>query len=431
MNASRRTDVIVVGAGAAGLETARQLRAHGRSVLVLEARDRIGGRVLTHHDPRVPLPIELGAEFIHGDAPITTALLAEAGLSSLDVSGSHGEAHHGTVRRLAEALSVDRVLRRIDTHAPDETVAEFLAQRPGGQTLEKERGQTRRFVEGFHAADVTRISAQSIAPEPGESGAEMAAHIGRPTLGYDALMTWLARDLGSSLRLESPVRGIEWGGRRATVDVHGRSGRRRRFTARAIVVTVPIGVLQAPASVAGGIAFDPEPRRMRRALTGIEMGRVARVVVWFRSFPWDGVSRFPFVHLHNGPFQILWTAHPIRWPVAVLWCGGPTAATLEGSRAQVRRVVETQLAAAFGTKPQRIRAAIRGLWWHDWSKDPYARGAYSYVQVGAKDPGQGLSRPEGRTLVFAGEAAGDDTGTVEAALESGRRAARQAQRMLP
>ncbi|HTK68391.1 MAG TPA: FAD-dependent oxidoreductase, partial [Candidatus Eisenbacteria bacterium] len=177
---SARADVIVVGAGAAGLEAARQLRAHGRSVLVLEARDRIGGRVLTHHDPRIPLPLELGAEFIHGDAPITTALLNEAGLSSIDVSGAHGEAHRGTVRRVAEELSVDRVLRRIDTHAQDETVAEFLAHRPGGRALEKERGRTRRFIEGFHAADVTRISAQSIAPEPGESGTEMAAHIGRP-----------------------------------------------------------------------------------------------------------------------------------------------------------------------------------------------------------------------------------------------------------
>jgi hypothetical protein len=426
-----RADVIVVGAGAAGLEAARQLRAHGRSVLVLEARDRIGGRVLTHHDPRVPLPIELGAEFIHGDAPITTALLAEAGLSSLDVSGSHGEAHHGTVRRLAEALSVDRVLRRIDTHAPDETVAEFLAQRPGGQTLEKERSQTRRFVEGFHAADVTRISAQSIAPEPGESGAEMAAHIGRPTGGYDALMTWLARDLGSSLRLESPVRGIEWGGRRATVDVHDapdagdgsrpepssspfRSAcfRRRRQ---------PRGASRSTPSLDVCAARSP----------GSRWGASLASSCGFVRSHGMGVSRFQFVHLHDGPFQVLWTAHPIRWPVAVLWCGGPTAATLEGARARVRRVVEAQLAAAFGTKPQRIRTAIRGLWWHDWSKDPYARGAYSYVQAGAKDPGRALSRPEGRTLVFAGEAAGDDTGTVEAALESGRRAARQAQRMLP
>ena len=92
-----RADVIVVGAGAAGLEAARQLRAHGRSVLVLEARDRVGGRVLTQHDPRIPLPIELGAEFIHGDAPITTSLLADAGQSSLDVSGSD---HKQEVNRL-------------------------------------------------------------------------------------------------------------------------------------------------------------------------------------------------------------------------------------------------------------------------------------------------------------------------------------------
>jgi len=427
---SARADVIVVGAGAAGLEAARQLRAHGRSVLVLEARDRIGGRVLTHHDPRIPLPLELGAEFIHGDAPITTALLNEAGLSSIDVSGAHGEAHRGTVRRVAEELSVDRVLRRIDTHAQDETVAEFLAHRPGGRTLEKERGRTRRFIEGFHAADVTRISAQSIAPEPGESGTEMAAHIGRPTQGYDALMTWLARDLGSSLRLDHPVRGIAWGDRKVSVEVRGRS--KRRFTARAVVVTVPIGVLQAAATSAGGIAFDPEPRGMRRAIAGIEMGRVVRVVVWFRSFPWDDGSRFQFIHLHDGPFQVLWTAHPVRYPVAVLWCGGPAAAAISGaSRGEIRKLVDHQLAAAFGMKPQRIRATLRALWWHDWSVDPYSRGAYSYVRAGAKDPGRTLSRPEGRTLFFAGEAAGDNTGTVEAALESGRRAARQVDRTLP
>jgi monoamine oxidase len=429
-----RIDAIVIGAGAAGLEAARQLRAHGRSVLVLEARDRIGGRILTHHDQRVPLPIELGAEFIHGDAPITNALLAEAGLSALEISGEHGEAHRGTVRRLAEAISVDRVLRRIDTHGPDETVAEFLAHRPGGDALERERGQTRRFVEGFHAADVKRISAQSIASEPGEGAAEMAVHLGRPTQGYDALMAWLARDLGSSLRLRSPVRGVTWRDRTVIAEVRGRSERRRRFTARSAIVTVPVGVLQAPARAPGGIVFDPEPRVLGRALEGIEMGAVVRVVVWFRAFPWDsiqGASRFHFIHLHDGPFQVLWTAHPVRWPVAVMWCGGTTAGDLaRATHGEVRHAVETQLAATLGTKPRRIRAAIRGLWWHDWTADPYTRGAYSYVKAGAANAGRSLSRPEGRTLFFAGEAVGDDTGTVEAALKSGRRAARQVLRAL-
>jgi monoamine oxidase len=429
-----RADVIVVGAGAAGLEAARQLRERGRSVLVLEARDRIGGRVLTHHDHRVPLPIELGAEFIHGDAPITNALLTDAGLSALVISGDHGEAQRGKVRRLAEALSVDRVLRRIDTHAADETVAEFLAHHPGGHALERERGQTRRFVEGFHAADVTRISAQSIAPEPGEGAAEMAVHVGRPTQGYDALMAWLARDLGSSLHLRSPVRGIAWCDRMATVEVRGGSGRARRFTARAALVTVPVGVLQAPARASGGIAFDPEPRSLRRALEGIEMGHVARVVLWFRAFPWEsiqGASRFHFIHLHDGPFQALWTAHPIQWPVAVMWCGGtPAGALSNATRGEVRHVVETQLAVALGAKPKRIRSLIRGLWWHNWTADPYARGAYSYVKVGASSPGRSLSRSQGSTLFFAGEAAGDDTGTVEAALKSGRKAARQVLRAL-
>src|SRR5262245_58767811 len=98
MNAPSRTDVIVIGAGAAGLAAARDLHAAGLGVIVLEARDRIGGRILTHREPGVPEPIELGAEFIHGDADETQAVLDEAGLRSLDITGRRFESLNGRLR---------------------------------------------------------------------------------------------------------------------------------------------------------------------------------------------------------------------------------------------------------------------------------------------------------------------------------------------
>ena len=85
---SERVDVAIVGAGAAGLMAARELRRRGRSVVVLEARDRIGGRVFTVEDPQLPVAVELGAEFVHGDAPLTHRLLGEAGLVAYDVAGT-------------------------------------------------------------------------------------------------------------------------------------------------------------------------------------------------------------------------------------------------------------------------------------------------------------------------------------------------------
>jgi monoamine oxidase len=425
-----RTDVVIVGAGAAGLEAARELEARGQSVLVLEARDRIGGRILTHQDPRIPLPIELGAEFIHGHAPETARILAWAGLSTLDVSGEHRSEVGGTIAPTDYWSAIDRVLRRVDIDGPDESIGAFLARRPGGRHLTRDRGITRRFVEGFHAGDVQRISAQSIAPPPGESASESATLLGRVARGYGALVESLARDLGDSIRLGCEVRSIMWRPGRVTVEGRTSSGNAVRFSGRTIIVTVPAGVLLAPPRTRGAIAFDPEPARIRRALGGVGVGPVVRVCVWFSRLPWessdDGPERLSFLHLAGTPFQVSWTAYPDRWPLAVVWCGGPDAASLSREpRSRVLHTMVAQLARALRTRADTVRRAIRRTWWHNWVRDPYARGAYSYRLIGGKNAWKALAIPEQHTLFFAGEATEEQSGTVEAALASGRRAARQ------
>lgn len=422
----RAADVLIVGAGAAGLEAARVLREHGASVLVLEARDRIGGRAWTLEDPRLSIPIELGAEFLHGKARLTQELLNRAGLSSMDIRGERRVPSRGRLRPLELGGALDRVLHRIDLEGEDESIASFLARRPGGRALARARAFTRRYVEGFHAADPGRISAQSVAPPPDASAAASAWRIGRVTEGYGALMEWLASDLGSSLRLGHEARSVVWRHGHARVEARLASGRAARFTARAVLVTVPIGVLSARA-----LTFDPELPRLRRALDGLVMGSVVRLVIWFRRFPWDAedesLRRLAFLHLPTGKFQALWTAYPERGPLAVLWGGGPGARALNrGSPDEVLRAMRSELARAFGTTTTRLRSDIRRVWWHNWDRDRFARGAYSYVTVGARGTAvRALNRPEGNTLFFAGEATEVESGTVEAALVSGRRVARR------
>ena len=200
--------------------------------------------------------------------------------------------------------------------------------------------------------------------------------------------------------------------------------------ARTAIITVPVGVLVRPAS-AGGIRFEPEPARVRAALTGFAMGSVVRVTFAFARDPWEriahgGARRLSFVQLFGDSFQVAWTAYPRRAPLVVLWCGGPRAGALaRDGRAAVLATARRELAHALRTSPTALRSSLRGAWWHDWDRDPCARGAYAYARVGGEDASRRLARPEEDTLFFAGEATDPEGGTVDAALASGWRAARQ------
>jgi len=431
-----RVDVAVVGAGVAGLAAARELRRHGASVVVLEARDRIGGRIHTLHDERLPLPVELGPEFVHGDAPLTRRVLAEAGLTTCDIGGEHWSARAGRLARTAPWAAIDRVLGRIAGRGRDRSCEEaFDALRD--RFPASDLRAAREFVQGFHAADPRDLSAWSIAPGPGERGSETAVHSARVLGGYDQLPRWLARELGAELRLGAPVVSIGW--RRGHVELSLAEGRgERHIAARAAVVTVPVGVLAAPATGEGGLLFEPELPTLRRALDRLAMGAVVRLVVAFRDPPpWGTVptakahgrpAKLSFLHTPGGEVNVWWTAYPLEWPLGVAWSGGPPAAALAvaGPRA-VETTAIAELAAALGVPRRKVSSRVEATWQHDWHGDPWSRGAYSYARVGGAGAARALARPLEGTLFFAGEAtdAGGRTGTVEGALASGLRAARQ------
>ena len=407
-------EVIILGAGAAGLAAAAQLARAGQRVLLLEARDRIGGRCWTRHLPGVNVPLELGAEFIHGQPRATLRLLKQFGAAAIDSVRVSRHGGRGRLQRVDPFEEARRAVQGAMLHK-DVSFATFLARR---RLPARTRLFARLMVEGFDAADPARVSARSILEEWGSG--EMGSSQPRLAKGYQPLLEHLAAEAigdGARLRLGAVVKAVRW--RRRTVEVEGEFlGRRFIAKARRAIVTLPLGVLQS-----GAVRFHPAMREKQRALRQLASGPVVKVVLRFEHPFWE--KRWPgtaFFHAPGASFPTFWTPLPARAPVLIAWAGGPKGARLSGLPAS--RLIQEALAAAgslFGRHPALEAALV-----HDWRKDPFARGAYSYVLVGGSPARESLAAPVADTLYFAGEATDpEESGTVGGALHSGERAARE------
>lgn len=436
---AEHADVVVIGAGMAGLAAARDLRAAGLDVLIVEARERIGGRVFTRHDTTLGVPVELGAEFVHGRAPEVEALAREAGLVTCDISGERFASAAGRLRPQPDFWAeLERVMARLPRRGRDRSFQDFLAGRPGGAALAGARRLAARFVEGFHAADLTRISAHALA-EGGSPREPADSRIGRVLGGYDLLARHLAGPLSGRIRLGACAERVEWGEDGVSITVRPSAGGAAHvIESRAAVITVPVGVLVAEPGAPGSIAFDPPLAARRGAIDRLAMGAVVRVAVSVREAPWSAAAsrampgadpgRMSFVQGEDEHFPVWWTSHPLRVPLLVGWAGGPRAQRLAAlSPGEIADTATRSLARLFGLSASRARALVVDTWMHDWVHDPFSRGAYSYPLVGGVGAWRALGRPLHGVLFFAGEATEPEarSGTVHGALHSGQRAARE------
>jgi len=414
-------DVVIVGAGAAGLMAARELVRAGKRVVLLEASHRVGGRVLTLFETRAGTPMELGAEFIHGDAPVTMRLLDEARLATVPVSGEHVRSDDGELSPQGPIWSrMSRVFALMSRkRKTDRSFQEFLDTRPGGARLARDRELADAFVQGFAAADPALISERSLSEQGNPT--EGAASARRIVHGYAGLVVHLERELGGVVRFEAAARRIEWGdGGVRVVDA-----RDDTHAARAVIVTLPLPMLQDDT-----VRFEPEIPVLRHAASRLVMGHVARACVVVRERFWERtMPELTFVHAPRRKITVWWTQHPVSAPVLVAWAGGPAAHALTRSGA-LEDVVLTELAHAFRMRRARAESLVESIHWHDWSSDPTVRGAYSYVGVGGVSAPRTLARSVGGRIFMAGEATDASSGTVEGALASGERAARAVLRAL-
>lgn len=408
-------DAIIIGAGAAGLSAARELSGRGLDVLLLEARPRIGGRVFTLQVPDLPLPIELGAEFIHGDAESTFSIVDAAALTVAQLPDTHWWSEKGEWQKIRDFWGEIAKLRvQIRPRKHDLSFDAWLRARKG--LPQRLREMACSFVEGYHAAHANRISALVLRAADSEQEGENRQY--RVLGGYSGVIEALRggiHDERCELRLGSPVTSVEWS--KHSVRVNG------AHRAKALLITVPIGVLKESA-----IRFDPPLREKERAIAQLESGHVVKIAFRFRERFWEQRERdLNFLHTTDRRMPTWWTAAPVRSPILIGWAGGHAADTLlaESEDARVDRALDA-MAAAFVLPKRKLESMLAGTWTHDWQSDPFSRGAYSYAGVGGSNAANELAKPLAGTIFFAGEAtSSDQTGTVAGAIESGKRAANE------
>jgi monoamine oxidase len=290
-----------------------------------------------------------------------------------------------------------------------------------------------RMVEGYDAADPAKVSARAIVTEwAGEgSGGDMNS---RPRGGYGALLGAIVAGListGVRLKLHSVVRAVRW--HRGSVQVEGsRLGVPFREEAARVIVTLPLGVLQLASDEPGAVRFTPRLGSKREALGMLAAGPALKVIMRFHSAFWERIEqgryrRAGFFQVPDAGFPTFWTAYPARAPMLAAWAGGPRAARMAGlGPSDLVRQALASLRSVFGAKVD-VEAEFEGGHVHDWQRDPFALGAYSYVRVGGQGARKALAASIQGTLYFAGEAADyeGETGTVAGALQSGACAARE------
>jgi monoamine oxidase len=438
-------DVAIIGAGAAGLAAAVQLSEAGISVRVLEARDRIGGRIFTRRDPLSGAPVELGAEFIHGRPRAIFDLVKKSRMEVTEVDGDNWCSRDGRLAPCEFFGKVDEILSKMTGSQPDESFSEFLERCWPNPHRDPKREQAKQralaYVSGFNAADPGNVSVHWLVQEMEAEEKTGSDRAFRLQSGYAALVALLenqARQAGVAIQRESVVESIRWPPGVAEVCGQGANGE-FAISARSVLVTVPLAVLQAEPGEKGAIALEPAlPREKIEAMQKLEMGKVIRVVFCFRNRFWNQISPhsektrgqtledMSFLFSQNDLFPTWWTTMPQKLPMITAWATFRAAEELSGKSddfviGQGLRV----LAGLLGVDRRKVESEFEAAYFHDWQNDPFSRGAYSYGKVGCNGAAEALGRPVDDTLFFAGEATDNtgNNGTVHAAIASGYRAA--------
>ena len=428
-------DVIIIGAGVAGLAAARELSRANFNVTVLEARNRIGGRVYTHDS------VELGAEFIHGKPTCLLDIVERAHLKLSVVQNRHWYFREGKLATSNEFWSdIEHVMREMKKVERDESFSEFLKNHDLGPA----EPLAKLYVEGFHASRAERVSVLGLNKANAAAEEIDDDEQYRIPAGYNLVAQSLYEDAvahGATFHLNTIVEEVRWQPNHVEITVG--SAKESALTdanfSRA-VITLPLSLIQA-----GSVRYVPELREKQAAANKLAMGQVVKIVMRFHTPFWeklelptkDGRSQslegLAYIHAPDELLPTWWTLLPERTPVLIGWAGGSRAEELlsKGEEA-IRNHALKSLVTVFAVELEQIEEQLEEIYYHDWYGDPCSRGAYSYVPVGGLEAQMQLARPVENTLFFAGEATNTEghLGTVHGAIATGLRAAKEVQRSM-
>ncbi|MDB5254216.1 MAG: hypothetical protein JWL80_282 [Parcubacteria group bacterium] len=415
-----KTDIIIIGAGASGLMAARELSGKGKKVLILEARDRIGGRIYPLPEKEFEYPAQGGAEFVHGLAPVTKQLMQEAGLSFIPEDGEIWSIRTGNLSQHAQFINTNELLKeKIEALQEDMPVSAFLEKYFASKEHTEMRESIIKMIEGYDAADITRASTfvfrdEQFGKKYGEDG--------RIKEGYGALINFLEQECvnnGVQIILNNKVNSIQYGPGKVVVT----NSENEMFEASKAIVTVPLPTLK-------NIAFTPAISEKLEYVSRIGFGGVIKLLIkfedqWWKEYKGENLEKLNFL-LCNENFTAWWTQYPVENSIVTGWMAGPNAEKNKHlSDDELLDMGVSALSEIFSVQKEVLKNKIVAWKVVNWSNDPYSLGAYSYSAFDTLDAYEKLHAPIDHTIFFAGEALclGKSTATVEGALASGKEAA--------
>jgi monoamine oxidase len=422
-----KVDVIIIGAGACGLMAAYDLSKSGKRVLILEARNRVGGRIHTIHDDMFLMPIETGAEFIHGEFPLTISLLKEAGIKYNEMEGKMFSFRDGELDKSNSFIEDSQLLeKRMNELEHDMSVNQFLDTYFPGEKYNDLRESTRGFVEGYDAADADKAS--TIAFREEWNSGSMTQY--RIEGGYTNLINYMKEKCeaqGVQILLGKIVTDIKWNKSEATVN--------DSFKASKIIITVPPSLLTSAGKNNYAINFSPSIPDTIAAFGEIGYGTVIKFNLQFKEAFWKSdviekrlgksLEKMSFL-FSDAEIPTWWTQYPNPVPMLTGWFAGPKAEKQKDlDEKHLLEKALSSLAFIFRLNVEVIREKL--IAWHvsNWGADAFSLGAYSYPTLTTAEAKKELVKPIQEIIYFAGEALdnGNQPGTVEAALKDGRRVA--------
>ncbi|MGI4021008.1 MAG: flavin monoamine oxidase family protein [Janthinobacterium lividum] len=414
-------DVIVIGTGAAGLITAHELSKTNKKVILLEARNRIGGRCYTFSGQDFTQPIELGAEFVHGELPLTLKLLKEAGIKYEPVSGDNFQAKNGEIKQSEFFMEHwDEFEKALNEVQDDQSLEQFLQQYFHEEKYIGLRKSVIQFAAGYDTADPKRVSLFSLRDEWLSDHEEETQY--RIPGGYVQLMDFLAdqiTNLGGKIVLNSVVKQVNWQPNSVEIITADDTV----FTGKKLVLTVPLGILVLNGNETGAINFHPDLSEQRQAATDMGFGAIIKILIEFSELFWEqkGLTNLQFL-FSKEKIPTWWAQTPQKSNVFTGWLGGNPQDKIQAlSDDEILQKSIQSLASIFKVDASFINQKIVSAKVYNWTTDPFTRGSYSYATVKTASSRKILKTPVAQTIYFAGEALfeGEQLGTVEAALVSG------------
>ncbi|WP_295676478.1 NAD(P)/FAD-dependent oxidoreductase [uncultured Mucilaginibacter sp.] len=428
-----KADILIIGAGATGLMAAVTLAKAGKMVIVLEARNRCGGRIHTINQGLFFKDTELGAEFIHGDLPVTLSLLKEAGIAFDTASGEMVHYKNGKFNNDEGVEGWDLLMQKLKTIDKDISINEFLDREFGSEAYHDLKNSVRQFAAGYDSADPDRGSTFALRNE-WLNDDEDAQY--RVKGGYVKIVDYLEdriKNAGGSIFLNSAVKEIKW--KPGYVKVITNDG--VVYGAGQLLIALPLGVLQADKDQLGALTFNPQISEQMAAINQMGFGAVIKILLEFDEPFWidkqtelqagKNLENMIFL-LSDEEIPTWWTQTPDPSPVITGWLGGPPAAAKKDvPDEEVLRQSLQSLSNIFKRNIEDLKAKVVASRIVNWTNDPFTMGSYAYDTVNASAFREILKQPVDNTLFFAGEYLYDGAamGTVEAALTSGEEVAKK------